>query len=499
MFRILVVDDEYPIREWLVYSIHASRPDFVVDSAGNGLEALEKCKEAAYDLVIADIMMPHMDGLSLLERLFETSPDVGCIVLSSYDDYRYVRSAFKYHAIDYLLKTEIDGEKLMASIDNFFSQRTKSQNISQFGAALKSALTASGTEENPSEQSEQWQSAYKQFMPKKPYFCFLVRTREENPDSSPFLPNIEKTLLRFFLPLTVDLFVGCVELTAEPSTLTLMQTQLIYLKRLRTENELSLLVYSDIVFEPGHLLTQLSLLYLNRKLDFYGIHYFRPENLKNTDELALSDCYEQVVGMLRGHRQDKILAQAEKFLAYAEKIHYPNTDRLKLLCLRLCEMAYLTGHQADLTAYHTYSQQLSPSFFTTRSITELGDLLKRSLSGAYGYSLTEGTSISPRILQVVSLIEEHYMDEISLSKVAEELHINAEYLSRSFKKQVGINFNSYLSNVRLQHAMDMLKSTDLRVADIAARTGFQNPAYFSRCFKDAFGLSPQQWKVSQGH
>ena len=89
------------------------------------------------------------------------------------------------------------------------------------------------------------------------------------------------------------------------------------------------------------------------------------------------------------------------------------------------------------------------------------------------------------------------MDDLSLVSVARDLHINPEYLSRTFKQQVGINFSTYLNNIRLQHALELLKQTDYRVAEIAARTGFQSPAYFSKCFKAAFGLSPQQWKASK--
>lgn len=94
-------------------------------------------------------------------------------------------------------------------------------------------------------------------------------------------------------------------------------------------------------------------------------------------------------------------------------------------------------------------------------------------------------------------MEEHYMDNISLASVADELHISPEYLSRTFKKQTGTNFNNYLNNIRLQHALELLKDYGLPISEIAMQTGFQSPAYFSKCFKSAFGLSPQQWKASR--
>ena len=87
------------------------------------------------------------------------------------------------------------------------------------------------------------------------------------------------------------------------------------------------------------------------------------------------------------------------------------------------------------------------------------------------------------------------MDEISLSGVAQMLYISPEYLSRSFKKEVGSNFNAYLNNVRLEHALELLKDPSSRISEVAEKTGFQTPAYFSKCFKTAFGISPQEWKM----
>ena len=86
MFRILVVDDEYPIREGLIHMITAEHPDFEIDSAKNGLEALEKMETSAFNLLITDIRMPHMDGLELLEEMRAKNISAGVIVLSSYDD-----------------------------------------------------------------------------------------------------------------------------------------------------------------------------------------------------------------------------------------------------------------------------------------------------------------------------------------------------------------------------------------------------------------------------
>lgn len=493
MFRILVVDDEHPIREWLVYAIRSNRPEFLVDSAQNGLEALEKCKASPFDLLILDIRMPHMDGLELLEVLARECPDTGAIVLSSYDDFNYVRKAFKHQAADYLLKTEIDNEKLLNAIDHFCDQKATARSLGQLTPKLLSALQDSAKSGGSFLQEL---SRYGDLAPQGRCFCFLLKAPAEDNSFKMYLPTLEKTVLRFCLPIGGNQFMGCVELLMQPSMLILMQTQSMYLKKLQTYNKISLLLYSDILHDARNLLDCLQTLYTFRALDFYGVHLHKPEPVSDTLELQLNEQYLEIVESLRSHRHEDILARCNTLLQFAETARYPDVETLKMLCIKLCESAYLSNYTLDLMEYHSYSRRLSPLFFRAVSFSQLRELLLRGLDELYLQNIQNASALSSRIAHAVSLVEEHYMDSISLVSVANDLHINPEYLSRTFKKQVGVNFNTYLNNVRLQHALELLKHTETRVAEISTSTGFQNPAYFSKCFKAAFGLSPQQWKAS---
>lgn len=493
MFHILVVDDEHPIREWLVYVIRSKRPEYIVDSALNGLEALEKCRRVSFDLLIMDIRMPHMDGLELLEALCCECPGVGAIVLSSYDDYNYVRKAFKHQAVDYLLKTEIDDDRLLSAIDNYCSQKTAARNLNQLAATLKTSL------QEPSDTDGgflQELSQYENLEPGGTYFCFLIKAQADDSWFQPHITAAEKTVLRFCLPVDENLYLGCAELMTQPSLLTLMQTQSLYLKKLRNYNKISLLLYSDIQYDIRQLPDCLKNLYDSRDLDFYGVCFHRPKGQENSLELRLNERYLEMVELLRSRRHEEVLKKAEEFLQFSEKNRYTNVEDLKILCIKLCESAYLNSYNIDLMEYHSYSRKLSSRIFAAAAIEKLRELLLQSLGDLYCQKVQNASPLSSRITHAVSFVEEHYMDDISLVSVAEDLHINSEYLSRTFKQQVGINFSTYLNNVRLQHALELLKHTDARVSEIAMRTGFQNPAYFSKCFKDAFGLSPQQWKGS---
>jgi two-component system response regulator YesN len=100
--------------------------------------------------------------------------------------------------------------------------------------------------------------------------------------------------------------------------------------------------------------------------------------------------------------------------------------------------------------------------------------------------------------EVVDAIRKHidcsYMNELSLSMLAERFHINPTYLSELFKKQIGTAFSEYVTQVRIQHAAELLRDPSMRLSDIAELVGFANASYLSSVFKKQFGISPNEYR-----
>ena len=86
------------------------------------------------------------------------------------------------------------------------------------------------------------------------------------------------------------------------------------------------------------------------------------------------------------------------------------------------------------------------------------------------------------------------MSDIVLAQICKKMGYNAQYVSRSFKEQMGINFTSYLHNVRMQRACSLLLSTDMSVTQVSYSVGYQNTAYFHRTFKKIIGVTPYNFK-----
>lgn len=114
--RILLAEDEAISRQALVKTILQSNPDYVVKEAGDGEKAKSILNEECFDLVIADIRMPSLDGLSLGRWIKENYPNTEIAYLSGYAQFDYAVEAVHLGAIEYLLKP-IEERKLIALLE----------------------------------------------------------------------------------------------------------------------------------------------------------------------------------------------------------------------------------------------------------------------------------------------------------------------------------------------------------------------------------------------
>lgn len=91
-------------------------------------------------------------------------------------------------------------------------------------------------------------------------------------------------------------------------------------------------------------------------------------------------------------------------------------------------------------------------------------------------------------------LDEHLLEDITLTKVSEAIHVSPGYLSRIFFKQIGENFSEYIIRNKIQYAQKRLRETNLKVYEIAADIGYANPHYFSKLFKERVGVTPLEYR-----
>ena len=96
--------------------------------------------------------------------------------------------------------------------------------------------------------------------------------------------------------------------------------------------------------------------------------------------------------------------------------------------------------------------------------------------------------------EIISYLDEHMAEKISLDTIASRFYMAPNYLCRYFKKNFGCSFTSYLNGVRLERACRLLTETTLPVMEISLRCGFENLSYFTRLFKQKQGVTPSVYR-----
>ena len=134
------------------------------------------------------------------------------------------------------------------------------------------------------------------------------------------------------------------------------------------------------------------------------------------------------------------------------------------------------GYQADC---YEILHQLTANFMVKAAQVQNGD---------------EGDRYENRLNQINNYINSNYDQPISMKELSEKLYLSNGYLSRFFKKNYGMSFANYLTNVRILHAVDELLYTDIPVTRVAYDCGFTSAALFNKVFKKSYGMTPTEFR-----
>lgn len=95
---------------------------------------------------------------------------------------------------------------------------------------------------------------------------------------------------------------------------------------------------------------------------------------------------------------------------------------------------------------------------------------------------------------ITRYLQENLGEEVSLSVLAEEFHLSAQYISQLFKSEIGVNFLVYLTNIQMEKAKKLLLSTALSIAEVSELTGYGDYRVFTKVFKKTEGITPSQFR-----
>ncbi len=144
LYRIMLVDDEEEVRKAMIRKMDWEKLGFtVVGDAENGEDALEKLEHLEPDVVMTDIRMPYMDGLTLTAKIREKYPSIKILIFSGYDDFEYAQKAIKLNVTEYILKP-VNGEELAKILnrvrENLDEEIEQRRDISQLRERYRRSL-----------------------------------------------------------------------------------------------------------------------------------------------------------------------------------------------------------------------------------------------------------------------------------------------------------------------------------------------------------------------
>ena len=534
-YTIIIVDDEREIIEGIIKKIDFQKFGFaVIAAAENGEDALELALKLQPDVVMTDIVMPYMDGLELGERLQKTLPSTKLIVFSGYDELEYAHKAIKIDVEEYVLKPvnaeeiEVILSRLKHQLDEQYeSQRNielLKKRYEESLPILREQFLAGLLEGKLTEADFQEQVSLSKVDPQaKGYVIVLYEIEKENQSEFSQLIFKEKNSLMMTIAIEqlvekyLDNYLSCsvflygsyiaVIVNVVNDDHEMMEELVHHIKEVCV---LTKRTY-DLVLSAG-----VSTIAYNR----WNIRYARKEAMAALDyQLVLGSgkpiCFNDVEPdtsiQLRFHGRDEDtltaairMGEEQQILAAVEEIFQRLMNKVVPIDqYRIYAMELVVSLMRMIQAYHIERSTVFPAdmdlYDPLKQIDSMEHFRRWLLDISRRLSLQirkeRLTSSALTVSKVEDYIHQHYASsELSVETISDLLHISPSYLSTIFKKEKQESLISYLTNLRMNKAIELLRNSDEKSYRIAEKVGYVDANYFSYVFKKKFGVSPTRYR-----
>lgn len=518
MLSALIVDDEqnvcHLIRnlvDWDALGID------VIGMANDGHTAYNMILEYEPDIVITDIRMPAFDGLELIKNVQQIGLSPRFILISGYKHFEYARQAIKYGVEEYLLKP-LKRETLTAALEKAKSKIGSDPQKSKLffiGDAIinptksRDVIMRDIRANHGYSQELGWANVI--------YLKLDTNNRSQREVIPGLLEKVTKMARAVFKDVCENassyfMYSGVILVldygNIDPSTLEGLRDKYTELVE-RVEAYLGL--FGDIFLTLG----------VSPVTDYDG--------LVHSVEIVI----EAVIARI-------ILGAGQ--IIFADNLSYRNLNPHRIWNMKrrnALENAFATLNRvaikqslSDIFADFSALRDANPRLlieFTRDALNQFIQVMKRfGIEGSNERELRELVGLEvdyclsvdelytcvlkamDREIVVVlnkrhnednkpirdakAYVQAHYMEKITLQDVANHVHLNPDYLSTTFKREVGINFSEYLILYRLERAKELLLNTHLTVDEVAENVGYGDRRYFSNLFRDRVGVKPSEYR-----
>lgn len=458
----MIVDDEYMILRGMSKIVDWEALDVkIVKEERSPLEALAYLKEHPVDILISDMNMDELEGTKFLPMVKKLQPDIQIIVLSGYNDFEYAKISLEQGVIDYLNKPvdpdELEEviEKTKGIIDR--AKRRKENSQMAKSMRIKDVLNGRNSIGELDVDNHQY---------------YVIAALNADQDLADILPSQEHIIGTYTSNHDVYIIFASDE------------TELRLFANKMRKKEITALI-SETVSEDE--IASVAAL-LEKYLTWF--HFYGPsKQVTSLHDFSYTKKPLDVAKM-----SNDLDFEDMPVATFRQKI----TKDLE--CLRRhCNAIEDAKYYARLVLMAIYgTNQLVDANITdavakiehTPSCSKVADLLTDFYTN---YRKNEQIYPEP-INSVVKIIKHRYQESLTLIQVAGELHLSPVYLGALFKKNTQVSFAQYLNAHRISKSIELMRTTDKDINDIALDCGYQNANYFFRVFKKQTKMAPSEYK-----
>lgn len=503
--KIVIVEDAAPIREGMRKIIQKLDASYeVAGMACDGIEGLKMIEKICPDLVIMDIQMPDMDGLTMLLEVRRLKINCRVIVITAYSDFNYAKQAIELGIENYLLKPIRIPElkKALHQVEESLLREVRQEDIYTLKYIFHGSLSGH------LEMDEQlrrivWEKYG--FRPEDQMGIFLIwlgdKYMEYRDALARLLENLDVNSSDFHSYLIEieehQMFAVIIyhmeenkdtRIYLRKSVIPMLAANLGHHAVFGWGYSRGLGGLKDTMRQVTESLDWNLALGEDALICAEEISAVKTEPLKYPLEL------EQRLKHAIAHKDEDEYKQCFKLFGSVckETLHHPK--EIKEACLRYCITVMNTAKEYGSFQEAFSAQDLFKSVAESVTWDEIASVLRYIFKQLALESENAQGETSMLIQKAQSLMQEYYNQGITLEETARKLHVTDEYLSALFKRETGKTFTETIRAYRIDKIKKLLLESDLKLNQIAVMTGYSDPKYMSKVFKDEVGILPAEYR-----
>ena len=530
-YSVLLVDDEEDVIQIIMKKMDWESMGFqVAGYAHNGVEALEMAEELQPDVVMTDIKMPYMDGLTLSRKLKELYRTVKIIIFSGFDEFEYAKEAIQIEVEEYILKPidagnlkEVFG-RIREKIDREMDEKRNVDKLREYymdslPILQENFYTSLIDGRIPEDEIGRYLDDY-QISLTGPYYVVSIlhiSTTNIPPNMNTFLLGVSVKKLaeehmedewksRILMYLGDIVVITQLESQEQITEFTDFMDQLCRLAKHVCEATVTAgigyvsnnLPDIRLSWQGARSAVSYRVIYGNAR----AINIAEIDPMENADERWEEQEIQKILKKIRMGSREELEEEIDHCIhKFVEDGTTMQKYQIFIMGLITEIFRFCTNNQLDIEEFYGEKSavfekcmQMESPEELERWLLEIGEKLQETVQQERQATTKSFAS------KAVEYVQEHYSDRnITIESICKELGVSAAYFSTIFKKETGKTFISFLTDYRMEKAVELLMTTNDKTYIIAEKVGYADPNYFSYAFKKQYSMSPSKYRSANSN